>query len=226
MIASTAFSNLVFDLIKIVVGALVTVLSAGLIGNLLTYQWDEVRRRRESDLAARDGFYSAYAQFFTTWKLWNTHIRHQRGHPPNDVQWQLLTEAEKAEGAFESLLVKIASERELDDNARQLLAAFRQACQSLRESIRDNQPLAWWATNVQSDKEGYRQYRAFKGLAEYVAILLAEDRRRELFSFLRSRRQPETAYAITSLLAITLRIESWTDVAYSLLELDLPSDPQ
>jgi len=56
----------------------------------------------ESDLASREVFYSAYAEFFSTWKLGML----TNGMPcpaPPDVQWQLLAKAEQAEAMFEAL---------------------------------------------------------------------------------------------------------------------------
>ena len=107
-------------------------------GGALSLFWNRIRRRRESDLASRESFYAAYAEFFTTWKLWNSHKRHDVAAPP-DVQWQLLSKAEEAEAAFEALLVKVTSEKKLDDVACERLAGFRRGYQPLRESTRANE---------------------------------------------------------------------------------------
>jgi hypothetical protein len=171
-------SSLTADLVKIVVGAAVASGLAWLVGNRVGYRWDEIKRRRESDLAARDEFYRVYGKFFATWKLWNTHKKYPSVGAPDGVQWKLLEQAEEAEAGFEALLVKLASERPLCARDRRLLACFRQAYQSLRERLRENGPLEWWATGPPKHpehEEGFRQYRTFKALSEYSATLLAED---------------------------------------------------
>lgn len=144
---------------------------AWLIGNEISYRWDERRRRRETDFAALQTFYRAYGDFFATWKLWDAHKRSSATVAPADVQWRLLERAEEAEGAFETLLVKIVSERRLNDVEREVVGAFRQGYQALREHIRDDQMLAWWSTP--SNDTGYEEYRAFKELAARVAVLVA-----------------------------------------------------
>jgi hypothetical protein len=204
------------ELLKIVVGALVAVLAAGLIGTRLTYRWDEMRRLRESDHAAREAFYTAYAQFFATWKQWETVKRKKSvGPTPVDINWQLLCDASTAEGNFEALLVKLASERVLDLDACILLASFRQAYQSLRETIRDDKPLNWW---LRGDSKPARDYRAFKALAEYFGSLLAEDRTSPSWWRLK-RAQPDVKDAIKRLYASTQRIDDWAGTAEEKLNL-------
>jgi hypothetical protein len=150
--------------------AVVGSLLAWLIGMRVSYGWDERKRRRESDLAARAAFYENYGEFFATWKLWDAAKVHARtALPPNTVCWDLLERASKAEAGFEALLVKIASERMLSMRDKLLLASFREGYQMLRETIRKNETLDWKASG---SKEGARQYRAFKALAEYIAFLL------------------------------------------------------
>ena len=150
--------------------AVVGSLLAWLIGTRVTYRSDERKRRRENDLAARNSFYENYGEFFATWKLWDAAKVHAKtASPPGDVCWTLLARACNAEGGFESLLVKIASERMLSSRDKLLLACFRESYQQLREAIRKNQLLDWRATGTDV---GGRKYRAFKALAEYVAFLL------------------------------------------------------
>jgi hypothetical protein len=176
--AEVTLSSLTADLVKIVVGAAVASGLAWLVGNRVAYRWDEIKRRRESDLAARDEFYRVYGKFFATWKLWSTHKEYASAGAPDGIQWKLLEQAEEAEAGFEALLVKLASERRLSERDRRLLACFRQGYQSLRERLREDEPLEWWATGSPKyphHDEGRRQYRTFKALSEYFATLLAED---------------------------------------------------
>jgi hypothetical protein len=200
--------------LKIVIGALATVLFAGLIGQFLTYRWDELKRRRESDLAAREAFYRAYSQFFTTWKLWNSHKdRDVKIEAPGDVQWLMLRQAEEAEGGFEALMVKVASEKKLNDASRQLLAGFRQGYQSLRERIHKDQPLIWWATDIHTDRQGFKEYRAFKALAEYFATVLTQDPAWLAYLFAIKRDRPNQTEAVAALIAVTQREYNWVKLA-------------
>jgi hypothetical protein len=125
---------------------------------------------RENDLAARVSFYENYGEFFCTWKLWDVYVRYQSTVSPWPQEQRVLLErASKAEGGFEALLVKVASERPLSESDRVLLACFRESYQQLRENIRTRAPLGWRASGESIEA---RQYRSFKALAEYVAVLL------------------------------------------------------
>ena len=167
-----------------------TSLLAWFIGTRVSHGWDEVKRQHESDLAALQSFYRCYGSFFAAWKMWGVYLRSHAAEgklprfPADDATaWNILKEAESAEGGFETVLIKLASEYASDGRDRILLASFRQGAQSLRESIRDGMPLTWKAQPHSSrDKSSedqrrrlldYRKYRAFKALCEYVAIKLA-----------------------------------------------------
>jgi len=204
--------------IQVVVGAV----AAWVIGTRVAYAWDDHKRRRESDLAALTEFYRAYGRFYTTWSLWNTHKNAGGTYQvtwPEDTQSELLTRAEEAEAAFETTLMKLASERVLDPSQLALLRAFRQGYQSLRERIRIDEPLEWWATPRARRMSGYRRYRAFKALGEYVAYLLVSSPPRPWAPWARSTR-PDDKQSIEALLAITQRDEAWSATAER--ELGLP----
>jgi hypothetical protein len=104
-------------------------------------------------------------------KLWDAHKRHAVP-APEDVQWQLLAKAEQGEAMFEALLVKVTSEKTVSDSECDRLAGFRQGYQTLRECIRADKPLEWWASEDMHPGPGYTAYRAFKILAEHFATLL------------------------------------------------------
>ena len=178
-------------IIAAIISVVATALLAWLIGTRVSYGWDEVKRRRESDLAALESFYRCYGAFFSAWKMWevyldNSAIKESGKFPVKDeTAWNILREAENAEGGFETILVKLASEYASFEEDRLLLASFRQAAQSLREAIRDGESLTWKAQpHSPRDKDpspmkqqqrllDYRKYRAFKALCEYVALKLA-----------------------------------------------------
>lgn len=77
----------------------------------------------------------------------------------------MLDRACEAEGSLESTLVRLACERSLGARDVELLGRFRQLYQRLRESIRDDRPLAW-------DHAEHPEYVAFKTLAPQVAALI------------------------------------------------------
>jgi hypothetical protein len=122
------------------------------------------------------------------WEIYlvNSVVKESERFPVNDeIAWNILREAENAEGGFEAILVKLASEYASFQEDQFLLASFRQAAQSLREAIRDGRSLTWKA-QPHSPRDGapsptkreqrlldYRKYRAFKALCEYVALKLA-----------------------------------------------------
>lgn len=197
----------------LVIGAAVT----ALVGGLLSLFWDVIKRNRESDFKSREAFYDAYAEFFTTWKLWDAYIGHSV-IAPDDVQWQLLHKAETAEASFEALLVRLTAEQRLSPTECNHLAAFRQGYQVLREKIRANERLNWWSSDGATEYETqpqYREYRAFKALASYFAALLV--RRHQRLGAFMPRRQPTTNEAIGALLLATRSRRDWAEAGDQLI---------
>jgi len=80
-----------------------------------------------------------------------------------------LDRACSAEGKLESVLVRLACERVLERSAIAVLGQFRQLYQQLRQSIRDNRPLAW-------DHSDHPHYLAFKSSAPKVASLIVKQK--------------------------------------------------
>ncbi|MBG0562416.1 hypothetical protein [Actinoplanes aureus] len=216
--------NVLAAVVSVVTGSAL----AWFIGSRVTFGWDEVKRQRESDLAALRSFYDCYGKFFATWKAWNIYVR-ARGTRPDgsfpvtdDKAWALLRDAEAAEGGFESILVKLAAEYATSERDQLLLASFRQGAQSLREEMRDGRELSWKAQPTSVDRPqhpdqrllDYRRYRAFKALSEYVALRLADGPRPRsttspprdrmtLLLGLRPARATDEAAAVTALIKIT-----------------------
>ncbi|MET8012887.1 hypothetical protein ABZU86_13410 [Streptomyces sp. NPDC005271] len=201
---------------------IVTSVLAWVLGTQITYRWDEVKRRRDLDLAAVSEFYRCYGAFLQTWRLWNTHHRNLGpGVAPDDVQWQCLERAAVVEGDFEGILVKVVSERRLTDRDIQLLGSFREAYQCLRERIREGEELRWFS-RCQPEMLEFRQYRAFKSLSMYVAALLQERGTSWLVGH-RRRDAPSEPERITALLGVTVgtRRGDWVEVAERELRLAL-----
>lgn len=178
---------------------------AWVVGTRVTTRYDERKRWRESDLASLRIFYEAYGQFFATWKLWDAHKRYSKTTAvPDGTQWRLLERAGEVEGKFESLLVKLATERKLSQIDHEMLGSFREAYQTLRECVRADRPLLWWASDMHAD-EGFKQYRAFKALSEYVALLIENPLSSARLRARRGRAQRDSSEAISSLLEVTSR---------------------
>jgi putative (di)nucleoside polyphosphate hydrolase len=62
---------------------------------------------------------------------------------PDTLHGELLSRASAAEGGIEAIIVKLATERILDEGDLRTLGLFRQAYQKLREAIRDGRELEW-----------------------------------------------------------------------------------
>ena len=146
--------------------AVVTLGFGWLIGQRLSNYWSYRQKQKEIDLSAAQDFHRLYGEFFAVWKLWNYFIRDVGAtNLPGATRWELLKRACDAESFVERVFVKLAAERALSPLDRDRLGSFRQGYQSLREAIRDNQPLRW-------DSSTHPEYLAFKSLAVEVAMLI------------------------------------------------------
>lgn len=163
------------ELLKALLNVIVaiTTLSFGwLVGQRLTVYWAIRQKRRELELSAVNEFYKLYGEFFAVWKLWAYYLDSVNSANklkfPDTTRWELLQRASAAEGALESVFVKLSSERILSDEDTEVLGKFRQAYQKLRESIRDNEHLGW-------SSHTHPEYLTFKRLAHLTACLILSD---------------------------------------------------
>jgi hypothetical protein len=180
--------------------------AAWFVGNRLSYHWQELRKRRDLDLGAAEEFHRIYGEFFATWKAWNVSKKYRATcAPPSDSQWALLQRAAVAEGAFEALLVKLSSERELSEDDESDLARLRQGFQALRETIRVDKALDWPADPT---KENAEKYAAFKELAARASLIFLGGRR-GMSAYRRSGTVGEGGRAAETMKAVTLRKEDW-----------------
>jgi hypothetical protein len=156
-----------FKLFVAALGPILTVLLAWAVSQRLAAYWAIRQKVRESAIAAANEFYRHYGEFFAIWKLWNYYLeQHEEGVIPEHTRWDLLQRAASAEAGIETTMVKVATERVLEDKDIEALGKFRQRYQSLRESIRDNRKLDW----SQSD---HPEYLAFKDCSCHLASLIA-----------------------------------------------------
>jgi hypothetical protein len=159
-------------LLNIIV-AIITLSLGWLVGQRLTIYWAIRQKRKELELLAVAEFYKLYGEFFAVWKLWAYHVA-----PPDELtfpdstRWSLLERACAAEGALESIFVKLSSERVLSESYIEILGRFRQAYQQLRESIRDNKDIEWWSHDQP-------EYLSFKRLAFLTACIILSEKHKD-----------------------------------------------
>jgi hypothetical protein len=147
--------------------ALFTLGLTWLVGNRVTAFWIERQKRRELELSLANSFYAHYGEFRAVWRLWNWWL----AKLPSDAAFsktraELLDRASRAEGGLEAVLLKVASERVLNQDEQQNLGNLRQAFQVLRERIEEGVAVSYGA----SEDEPYVE---FKRLATWFGTLLA-----------------------------------------------------
>ncbi|MEU8193146.1 hypothetical protein AB0C10_05115 [Microbispora amethystogenes] len=198
--------------------ALITLILGWLVGNQLTARLDERKKRRELDLLALGVFYEIYGEFFAVWKMWSNAPKSL--HEDDDFRRTLLDRSAETEGKLESMLVRLASERKLSDRDCTLLGCFRQAVQSLRESMREKTGLrsrvtwqgqqlvaiSWYGSDAPP-------YLAFKALAAFAADLLS--RSSDLDT------KAETAYSSLRKITSSRLERTWLEEASKLLALEV-----
>ncbi len=151
-----------------VIGPVISLVLAALIGQRLGAYWAERQKRRELELSLANTFYASYGEFCSVWKYWNQSL----GELPKDSEElkhrrdSLLDRASKAEGSLEAALLKVASERLLDKSEQVDLGNLRQAYQMLRERIQEGVMISYGASC-------HPDYLEFKRLATRFGVLLA-----------------------------------------------------
>jgi hypothetical protein len=150
---------------------LITLLLGWIVGQRLTVYWNVKQKRKEMQMIAAEKFQGLYGEFFSVWKLWNYYIRDIGPSAfPNASRWELLNRVSIAESSMEALFVRLSTDKTLNDSEIIILSRFRQAYQSLREAIRDNQALKWESSNQP-------EYIEFKTLAVKVAYIILSDQK-------------------------------------------------
>ncbi|WP_417914026.1 hypothetical protein [Candidatus Electronema sp. JM] len=156
------------------VGPAVSLVLAALIGQRISAKWAERQKKREHELALVNTFYSSYGEFCAIWKDWN-HTLMEGESSPDELKTrrqELRERACRAEGALESVLLKIAAERILTQHERVDLGNLRQAYQVLRERIEERVRISYGASD-------HPDYLEFKRLATLLGVMLAQHSVRE-----------------------------------------------
>ncbi|HET8922543.1 MAG TPA: hypothetical protein VFN26_06055 [Candidatus Acidoferrum sp.] len=147
--------------------ALVTISLGWLIGQRLTVRWNLIQKRRETDITNIQQFYSLYGEFKEVSKVWRLIKQNSDSDlmVPADSRWSLLVRACEVESKNEAIMVKLATERQLEEKALKDLGLFRQAIQTLRESIRDNVEVPFASRGP--------EYMFFNDLAARIASIIS-----------------------------------------------------
>lgn len=190
-------------LVPLVISAL-TLAGGWFVTTRVTDHWDQVKRRREMDLAAAADFQRFYGEFFSVWKAWNSISRYNlKIKDAEEAAWECLNRAAEIEGHVEALLARVSAEHDLSEDDIDVLGGVRQGFQSLRREIQRNEPLDWRSSEA-------KPYLAFKGLASYTSRLLGTSPR--------SMRYPDKIVAAENFRKITNNRHetSWVETAYRL----------
>lgn len=176
-----------FELVKLVLGPLVTALFAWLVGNRISANWALRQKHREYSLSVSTEFYQVYGEFFATWKLANFAFRHERPDITDEFIQGLVARAAALEARIEALLLRIASELQLKPAEARTLGLYRQAVQQLRHSIIRRQQLDFFGV-------GQAKYELYKQLSVAVGDLVRD---------LGERPRPKRERAATQMTDIT-----------------------
>ena len=137
--------------LTLIVGALGFLATWG-VGDRLTSEWNLRQKRKELNLEAVRAFHSLYGEFKEVVKIWRLAVRRPAlVQDPQEERWKLLVRACAIEAKTETFVLSLATERRLSADQCESIGLFRQAMQTLRESVRNNVdcPLG-------SRREGYR----------------------------------------------------------------------
>ncbi len=185
-------NNMEDGLLKItaaVISPTLTILLAALVGQRISAKWNEIIKRRESQLSVASDFYKNYGEFRAIWKNWNWLLQsnlREKSENFDEMHRAIFDRASRAEGHMEAILLKISAERILSREDLDELGNLRQAFQVLRERIRALEPVDYGSS-------GHVDYIEFKRLSTSFGALLAR----------RSDKLPSAASAFESFKAIT-----------------------
>jgi hypothetical protein len=150
-VGALGFWDTVGNILSGIVVALVVAALGVVVAMVFTQRWQDAQARRDRDLAGAVDFYRAYAEFFATWKVWNTYQPDR--HPDLELNqlgdgqhFDLLRAASRAEARIEFMLLRIAAERSLSNEAAAALWCLRTAAKQLRYAMREKRSLSWWRT--------------------------------------------------------------------------------
>jgi hypothetical protein len=169
------------------------VLAAGwFVGQRIIVGWDIRKKRQELDIAAAERFQSLYGELKEVSRTWRSAKKGDENspQPPKDLQWSLLLQSTKAESQFESIVIKLATERALSETEIRAIGLFRQTCQHIRESIQKNEL-------TESSAFG-AAYLLLNDLAAEVTCIIGSTRQRDVLDPARAKTNLERIASVRS----------------------------
>jgi len=179
------------SILSLIVSAL-TLSATWFIGQRLTVYWNLRQKRNELNLASLHAFHALYGEFKEVVKVWRLAKRPLESPVavPQDERWNLLTRACAIESKSEALALRLTTERFLSSEGTAEIGLFRQAIQTLRESIRDNTDCPLGSRRA--------EYRLLNQLAPQIAAIVSADIPKEAPSAQRAQSQLAGVVGITS----------------------------
>lgn len=158
--------------------AIVAGVLAWFLGSRYSARRAEAAAAQARDLAATEELYRAYGQFFAVWKAWTFHTDTSAGRrsvPASpDRRAGLVERAGQVEALYETFVVRVTSERQLNADEEAALWALRFAFKQLRYAIVQDVALEWWRVGpLHTHPEGAREYDAMKALMSVVSRFTA-----------------------------------------------------
>jgi hypothetical protein len=188
----TFHQELFLEVVKFALG-LGTLSLGWFYGQQIVAYWDIRKKRQELDIAAARDFHNLYGEFREVSRIWRA-IKYDDSTGTKiefepQVRLELMRRAASAEGKIESLIVKLASERELTGQEIKTLGLFRQAYQRLREAIRNGDRFEW--------TRGSPEYHLYNTLTSTVAFLIDQEKIRRQTSSVKAAKQLAQIAAVT-----------------------------
>ncbi|MEO5814875.1 MAG: hypothetical protein ABIT20_06300 [Gemmatimonadaceae bacterium] len=142
------------------------------VGQRIIASWELRKKRNELDVAAAERFQQLYGELKEVARLWRSAKRPKGDAPtlPDGLQWDLVARATSAESKYETLVIKLSTERRLTASQIKTLGLFRQAVQEVRDSIRKGEIVP--ASGLGGE------YLAFNDLAAEVTCLVGTSAKR------------------------------------------------
>jgi hypothetical protein len=183
-------STVQLELFKLV-GPLLMLAAGWFVGQRIIAGWDLRKKKQELDIAAAERFQGLYGELKELSRVWRS-AKNANGvlHVPTDLQWKLLVQSIKAESQFESVVIKLATERRLSEREIRSLGLFRQTCQHIRGAIEKGELI---------ESSGFgAAYLLLNDLAAEVTCMIGATRRGDLLDPNHAKRNLEKIALIRS----------------------------
>jgi|SRR5882724_2735408 len=162
------------------------------IGQRLTAYWNLRQKRYELNQISLQAFHALYGEFKEGVKIWRLAKRPLTSpvRVPENERWTLLARACAIESKSEALVLRLTAERCLSMDEIATIGLFRQAIQTLRESIRDNVDCPLGSRKA--------EYKLLNQLAPRVASIVSAELPERIPSAEQAQRQLNEVVNVTS----------------------------